>query len=99
MIIIEVSEEQRNAALALAKAHPDHIDEGKARGTGGDGAELMLIVQLAALALPVVQAALIEFIRNHQGVSVTIKGLKITARSAADVERIIKSLNDAGMKP
>ena len=98
MITIEFSPEGQEDIAALAIAHPEHIKQVKTRHSIGGGHDLTLLVSLAGLAIPVIKDVIIARIRSGRYRSISYKNLKITGHGPEDIDKILTSLRDAGLK-
>ena len=96
MITIEPSDDVQNEATALASSHPEQVQQVQTRNAIGGGGGAMLMVTLAGVAAPVVKAVLVEWIRAGRYKSVTVKGHKIIGHSAADIAKILASIESPG---
>jgi len=99
VLTIEFSPEDRQDFEALAAAHPDYVKQAKARHSIGGGHDLTLMVSLAGLAIPAIKDVLIAYIRAGRYKTMSYKELKVTGHNAKDIEKILASLREAGVKP
>lgn len=98
MMTIEFSPEQREQVLALAGAHPEYVKQVSSRHSIGGGTDLTLMVSLAGLAIPAIKDIVLAHIRAGQFKTFSYKNLKIRGHSPADIEKILASMRDAGLK-
>jgi hypothetical protein len=96
MFAIEFAQDQEQSAAGLAEAPPQEIRQVKTRHSLGGGHELSLIFSLAALAIPAVKVAVVEFIRSGRFKSFSYKGMKFTGHSAEDISQILRSFRIRG---
>lgn len=95
---IEFSPECQEEALALAAAHPEHVKQVSSRHSIGGGTDLTLMISLAGLVIPAIKDVLLARIRAGQYNSISYKNLKVRGHSPEDIEKILVSLRDSGLK-
>ena len=96
MIKLDFGIEQRGEMEALAKAVGDSITKPEERAFAG-GAEASLVISMAALLVPAVKDIVVAYIKSRRFKSITVRGTKISAYSADDIERILKLLAKEGI--
>ena len=95
---IEFSPECQDEVLALAAAHPEHVKQVSSRHSIGGGTDLTLLISLAGLLIPAIKDVLLAHIRAGQYNSISYKNLKVRGHSPEDIEKILVSLRDSGLK-
>ena len=98
MFTIEFTQEQEPVLANLAAAHPEGIKQVRTRNSIGGGHELTLIFSVAALAIPAVRAAVVEFIRSRRFISFSYKGMKFSGHSADDIAKILHAMKSEGVE-
>jgi hypothetical protein len=98
MMRIEFPLESQEQVTALALAHPEHVKQVTSRHSIGGGTDLTLLISLAGLAIPAIKDVLVAHIRAGQYKYVSYKNLKIRGQSPEDIEKILASLRDSGLK-
>lgn len=98
MMTIEFSPENQEEILALATAHPEHVKQASSRNSIGGGTDLTLMISLAGLAIPAIKEIVLARIRAGQFKTFSYKNLKIRGHSPADIEKILSSMRDSGLK-
>lgn len=98
MMTIEFSPEHKEEVLALAAAHSEHVKRVSSRNAIGGGSDLTLLISLAGLAIPAIKDVLIARIRAGRYKCVSYKSLKICGHSPEDIDKILASLRDSGLK-
>lgn len=98
MMTIEFSPECQEEVLALAAAHPEYVKQVSSRHSIGGGTDFTLLISLAGLAIPAIKDVLLAHIRAGQYKSISYKNLKIRGHSPEDIEKILVSMRDSGLK-
>ncbi len=98
MMTIEFSPEHKEEIQTLAAAHPEHVKQVSSRHSIGGGTDLTLMISLAGLVIPAIKDIVIAHIRAGQFKSFSYKNLKIKGHSPADIEKILASICDSGVK-
>ena len=98
MMTIEFSPEHQEEILALAAAHPEHVKQVSSRSSIGSGHDFTLMISLAGLAIPAIKDMVLAHIRAGQFKAVSYKNLKFRGHSPADIEKILSSMRDSGLK-